>query len=358
MKKIIFFILSVVFASMLMVSGCSQQTSNPAATATSSLDKQEKIGEIEFSVPSEWSSIEKEDDSGTYYYPYEEKATLLGVQFFSTSEFESYDILDKDEMTEIFDAYISGIKESSENYYELSKDVNVLSDGTYYVMVNFNSNINESDYEVLACVFFTPTHVYSLMFAQPSEISDSFRDIYNEIIKSIVIISNEEATAESTEKPANTEQKEDDTAGVATDESNKNGSATQATTAKKASSVTQATTAKENSSPTPTPIKAISDSQSVTIGEQNALKKAKSYLAYSAFSREGLIDQLEYEGFTNKESVYGVDNCGANWNEQALKKAKSYLDYSSFSRSGLISQLEYEGFTHDQAVYGADSVGL
>ena len=26
----------------------------------------------------------------------------------------------------------------------------------------------------------------------------------------------------------------------------------------------------------------------------------------------------------------------------------------SFSKSGLIEQLEYEGFTHEQAVYGAD----
>lgn len=26
----------------------------------------------------------------------------------------------------------------------------------------------------------------------------------------------------------------------------------------------------------------------------------------------------------------------------------------SFSRSGLIEQLEYEGFTHDQAVYGVN----
>ena len=29
-----------------------------------------------------------------------------------------------------------------------------------------------------------------------------------------------------------------------------------------------------------------------------------------------------------------------------------------FSYEGLIEQLEYEGFTHEQAVYGAKSVGL
>jgi hypothetical protein len=30
----------------------------------------------------------------------------------------------------------------------------------------------------------------------------------------------------------------------------------------------------------------------------------------------------------------------------------SYLSLTSFSRSGLIDQLEYDGFTHSQAVYG------
>ena len=39
------------------------------------------------------------------------------------------------------------------------------------------------------------------------------------------------------------------------------------------------------------------------------------------------------------------------------KKAKSYLDFSSFSRDGLIEQLEYEGFTAEQAEYGATAVG-
>lgn len=99
------------------------------------------------------------------------------------------------------------------------------------------------------------------------------------------------------------------------------------------------------------------DTSGATIGQQNALKKAQSYLSFSAFSRSGLIKQLEYEKFSTADATYAADNCGANWNEQAAKKAKSYLTYSSFSRDGLIQQLEYEGFTHDQAIYGADAVG-
>ena len=37
---------------------------------------------------------------------------------------------------------------------------------------------------------------------------------------------------------------------------------------------------------------------------------------------------------------------------QADKSAKSYLEYSSFSRQGLIDQLKYEGFSQSQAEYG------
>lgn len=90
---------------------------------------------------------------------------------------------------------------------------------------------------------------------------------------------------------------------------------------------------------------------------EQALQKAQSYLDYSAFSYAGLIDQLEYEGFTAEQSTYAVDGCGADWNEQAANKAQEYLDYTSFSRQGLIDQLIYEGFTSEQSEYGAAAVG-
>lgn len=91
--------------------------------------------------------------------------------------------------------------------------------------------------------------------------------------------------------------------------------------------------------------------------KEQALKCAKSYLEHSAFSYQGLVEQLEYEKFTSDEAKYGADNCGADWKEQAAKCAESYLEYSSFSRESLIEQLEYEGFTHEQAVYGVEQNG-
>ncbi len=90
---------------------------------------------------------------------------------------------------------------------------------------------------------------------------------------------------------------------------------------------------------------------------EQALKSATNYLSTSAFSYDGLIDQLEYEAFDHEEAVYAADNCGADWYEQALKSAISYLRTSAFSYDGLIDQLEYEAFSHEEAVYAADNCG-
>jgi hypothetical protein len=95
-----------------------------------------------------------------------------------------------------------------------------------------------------------------------------------------------------------------------------------------------------------------------TVSQKNAIRTAKDYLNYTAFSWKGLIHQLEYEGYSNADATYGANYCGADWMVQAEKMAKSYLDYTSFSRQGLIHQLEFEGFTHEQAVHGVDTTGL
>lgn len=99
------------------------------------------------------------------------------------------------------------------------------------------------------------------------------------------------------------------------------------------------------------------NTSTITMGQRNALKSAKDYLSFTAFSYKGLIDQLEYEKYSHEDAVYAADNCGADWNEQALKSAKNYLSFAAFSYKGLIEQLEYEQFTKEQATYGADNCG-
>ena len=92
-------------------------------------------------------------------------------------------------------------------------------------------------------------------------------------------------------------------------------------------------------------------------GKAQALASAQSYLSFTAFSYKGLIDQLQFEGYSLEDATFAADSCGADWNEQAAKAAKNYLDFMAFSRSGLIDQLEFEGFTHEQAVYGVEQNG-
>jgi len=116
------------------------------------------------------------------------------------------------------------------------------------------------------------------------------------------------------------------------------------------------TETKTTPAPTPTPTPAPISTE--TVSQKNAVRKAKSYLAYTAFSHDGLVAQLEYEQFSHADAVYGADNSGGNWNEQAAKKAKSYMDMSAYSRGSLIEQLKYEKFTQAQAEYGANAVGL
>lgn len=96
------------------------------------------------------------------------------------------------------------------------------------------------------------------------------------------------------------------------------------------------------------------NSSGISADQANAVGSAESYLRYSAFSRTGLIAQLEYEGFTPSDSTYAVDSLNVDWFEQAAKSAESYLEYSSFSRQGLYDQLIYEGYSPAEAEYGVD----
>ncbi len=100
--------------------------------------------------------------------------------------------------------------------------------------------------------------------------------------------------------------------------------------------------------------KSDSSNNNATKGEEMALQSAKNYLRYTAFSKKGLINQLEFEGYSNNEAMYAVNNCGADWKEQAVKKAQEYLRYTSFSKKGLMDQLEFEGFTKEEATYGVE----
>jgi hypothetical protein len=94
-----------------------------------------------------------------------------------------------------------------------------------------------------------------------------------------------------------------------------------------------------------------------TIGQKNARESAESYLRFAAFSREGLIDQLEFEEYSTEDAEYAVDILDVDWKEQAAKSAENYLEFTAFSREGLIDQLLFEGFTQEEAEYGVTAAG-
>ena len=56
--------------------------------------------------------------------------------------------------------------------------------------------------------------------------------------------------------------------------------------------------------PTPTPV------SSETISQKNAVRAAKSYLDYTAFSHDGLVAQLVYAKFTQAQAEYGANAVG------------------------------------------------
>lgn len=107
--------------------------------------------------------------------------------------------------------------------------------------------------------------------------------------------------------------------------------------------------------PAPAPVV---EAPSESVAQKNAVRQAESYLEYSAFSRSGLIGQLEYEDYSTDDATYAVDHITVDWNVQAAKSAASYLEYSSFSRQGLIDQLVYEGFSASEAEFGVSQTGL
>lgn len=97
--------------------------------------------------------------------------------------------------------------------------------------------------------------------------------------------------------------------------------------------------------------------QNASLAEKNALSTAQDYLSVMGFSRQGLKEQLLYEGYSDAEAEFALNHIVVDWNEQAAKVAKSYLDTMSFSRQGLLDQLLYEGFSQEQAEYGLSMVG-
>ncbi len=137
------------------------------------------------------------------------------------------------------------------------------------------------------------------------------------------------------------------------------GSSTAGTTTASSPAVTAAATAKATAAAT---AKAPAG-PTLTNQQQNAAKAARSYLSFTAFSRQGLIDQLSSafgDKYAVQDATIAVDSLNVNWNAEAVQSAKSYLKLTAFSCQGLIDQLDSDAgdkYTVAQATYGAQQAG-
>ncbi len=199
-----------------------------------------------------------------------------------------------------YDEYVNSLKNGCDNFVEIDRYTTTILDDLTTLNLTFSGVISDTPLTAYNVVFSTEHYTYGIIYAD-YDVSDYDRSKdFEEIVKSITY--------------------KQDTFNLEQDDNN--------------SSIPQ-----------------------MTAGQLNALKTARNYLKTMAFSYTGLIEQLEYEGYSAEDATYAADNCNADWNKQAAKKAQEYLDTMSFSRSGLIEQLQYEGFTAEQAEYGVSAVG-
>lgn len=125
-------------------------------------------------------------------------------------------------------------------------------------------------------------------------------------------------------------------------------------------SSTPAVTHSQSTAPAPKP----KPTPTYTVSQENAIRTAKGYLQYQAFSKKGLIQQLtsKYaDHFPRADARFAVNHLKVNWFREAVKAAKGYLKTQGFSHDGLVQQLQSkygDQFTHRQAEYAAHAVGL
>lgn len=92
--------------------------------------------------------------------------------------------------------------------------------------------------------------------------------------------------------------------------------------------------------------------------DAEAEEAVEKYLGQGV-SRLGLEEVLEFDGFTPEQVRKAMDKTGdVDWDAQAVLCAKGYLEAMEFTREELIGQLKFEGFTTAQAEHAAAQCGF
>jgi hypothetical protein len=101
----------------------------------------------------------------------------------------------------------------------------------------------------------------------------------------------------------------------------------------------------------------------------NSLENQRRAIVSSAQDAQAKGDQASFYKFTDALAAHDnqyfkssdpdviAQRADLVQNVEAAQTAADYLEYSSFSRQGLLDQLLYEGFTPSEAEYGVSYVG-
>ena len=106
-----------------------------------------------------------------------------------------------------------------------------------------------------------------------------------------------------------------------------------------------------------------------TVGEKNALRSGRAYLDAMSFSYEGLIEQLEYEGYTHAEAVFACDilfernalPLKKGSKGEKVKEVQEYLielDYLDGSADGVFGSGTESAVKAFQSACGLDVTGV
>lgn len=93
-----------------------------------------------------------------------------------------------------------------------------------------------------------------------------------------------------------------------------------------------------------------------------ALDTARRYvksMGDSGISKKSIYDQLtsEFDGFTDEEAQYAIENLDFDWKESAVKAAKRYVDVLGVSKNHVYDKLVYdEKFTESEARHAVESL--
>ena len=322
--------------AMLALSVCTGCTNNASSNVNSNsiADLEEKeydiesttkyeVADVEFKIP-DFFNLEDADSDIKQFFADNSELPIISLQ-------EGEGTLNDDSIEEYVNGFVGSSNGAFNNFTDFTSQLESTIDTkiNYYRVYEYGNNIilkdNSKLHADLTFYFISndkKDNFAVLMYIQYDGLKYDYEDVVYQTIQNINITDKKTDEVEITEPNSTTSSND-------------------------SSSPTTTTPSTSSNASTPSP----------TMGEKNALGSARQYLSISAFSYTGLINQLEYEGYSTEEATYAADNCNANWNEQAAKSAKEYLDMSSFSRQELINQLIYEGFTQEQAEYGVTRNG-